>query len=202
MRSVGILVGVSVLSGGIGWAASRQLQSPADVAARTGPPAASRIVAPVEFRVLRSTLLTRGTVRFGSPRAVTLAASAVKTGSAVVTKAPVKGATLVEGAKAGDIGGRPVLVLGGDVPMYRDIRPGDTGPDVAGLKAALTRLGFPSTRGDVFDRQTQTAVSEWIRKAGYQPYGPTETQNERLRAASDSVRKAKEQVAAAQSAFT
>jgi hypothetical protein len=71
VRSVGVLVGVSMLSGGVGWVASRQLQSPADVAARTGPPAASRIVAPVELRVLRSTLFTRGTVRFGSPRAVT-----------------------------------------------------------------------------------------------------------------------------------
>jgi multidrug efflux pump subunit AcrA (membrane-fusion protein) len=191
-----------MLSGGIGWVASRQLQSPADVAARTGPPAASRIVAPVERRVLRSTLFTRGTVRFGSPRAVTLAVSAIKTGSAVITKAPVKGATLVEGAKAGDIGGRPVLVLEGDVPMYRDIRPGDTGPDVASLKAALTRLGYPSSKGDVFDGKTQTAVSEWMRKTGYQPFGPTETQNDRLRAASDSVRKAKEQVASAQLAVT
>jgi hypothetical protein len=48
-RAIAVLVGVSLLSGGVGWVASRQLQSPADVAARTNAPNASRIVAPLSF---------------------------------------------------------------------------------------------------------------------------------------------------------
>ena len=61
VRAVGVLLGVSVLSGGGGWLVAKRLSSPAYVAARTAAPVASRIVAPVEFRVLRSTLFTRGT---------------------------------------------------------------------------------------------------------------------------------------------
>jgi multidrug efflux pump subunit AcrA (membrane-fusion protein) len=198
VRSVGVLVAVSVLSGGIGWVASRQLRSPADVAARTNAPAASRIVAPVEFRVLRSTLFTRGTVRFGSPRVVTLPASAIKGGSLVVTKPPTKGVSLQEGSNAGDVGGRPVIVLEGETPMYRDIRPGDRGADVESLKQALTRLGFKPGKGDLYDGATQKAVTGWMRKSGYEPFGPTDVQADRLKVATDAVRKAREQVAAAQ----
>jgi multidrug efflux pump subunit AcrA (membrane-fusion protein) len=198
VRSLAGLVGVSLLSGGVGWVASRELQSPADVAARTAAPVASRIVAPVEFRVLRSTLFTRGTVRFGSPRVVTLPVSAVKTGSSVVIAPPVKGASLSEGSKVADIGGRPVVVLEGETPMYRDIRPGDSGADVASLKVALGRLGFAAGDGDVFDGVAEEAVGRWLRSVGYEPFGPTDAQADRLKAAADAVRKAGEQVAAAQ----
>jgi hypothetical protein len=198
VRAVAVLLGVSVLSGGVGWFAARSIKSPAEVAARTASPAASRITAPVEFRVLRSTLFTRGTVRFGSPKAVTLPASAAKTGSQVVTAPPVKGAVLKEGSKAADVGGRPVIVLQGPTPMYRDIRPGDRGDDVTELKTALARLGFKSSKGDLYDAAAQHAVSEWMRKVGYEPFGPTETQQTQLRTSSDAVRKAMEQVISAQ----
>lgn len=201
VRAVAVLLGVSVLSGGVGWLAARSITSPAEIAARTAAPAASRITAPVEFRVLRSTLFTRGTVRFGSPKAVTLPASAAKTGSLVVTAPPVKGTVLVEGAKAADVGGRPVVVLQGAVPMYRDIGPGARGDDVVELKAALGRLGFVSGPGDVFDADAQRAVSQWMRKVGYEPFGPTDAQQTQLRAANDAVRKATEQVLAAQSSL-
>ncbi len=202
VRSIAALVGISVLSGAVGWVSSRQLQSPADVAARTKPPNASRIVAPVEFRVLRSTLFTRGTVRFGSPRVVTLPASAIKVGSLVVTKPPTKDDVLTEGSKAGDIGGRPVLVLEGEKPMYRDIRPGDRGEDVTALKASLRRLGYESSGGDAFDRSAERAVSEWMRASGYEPFGPTDAQSDRLKQAADAVREAREQVATAQLAVS
>ena len=149
IRAVGVLLAVSVLSGVVGWVAARQIRSPAEVAARTLAPLASRLTAPVEFRVLRSTLFTRGTVRFGSPRAVTLPASSLKIGSLVVTAPPKRGVVLADGAKAADIGGRPVVVLQGLVPMYRDIRPGDSGDDVAELKAALRRLRFDAGDGDL-----------------------------------------------------
>ncbi len=198
VRAVAVLLGVSVLSGGIGWYAARSIKSPAEIAARTGSPTPSRITAPVEFRVLRSTLFTRGTVRFGSPKAVTLPASAAKTGSQVVTAPPVKGTVLNEGSKAADVGGRPVIVLQGGTPMYRDIRPGDRGDDVVELKAALGRLGFKAGTGDVFDAVAQRGVSEWLRKVGYEPFGSTEAEQTALRTSLDAVRKAAEQVVSAQ----
>jgi multidrug efflux pump subunit AcrA (membrane-fusion protein) len=116
----------------------------------------------------------------------------------VVIKPPLKGATLSEGSKVADIGGRPVVVLEGETPMYRDFRPGDSGADVVSLKLALGRLGFEAGMGDVFDAAAETAATRWMRSVGYEPFGPTDTQSDRLKVAADALRKAGEQVAAAQ----
>jgi multidrug efflux pump subunit AcrA (membrane-fusion protein) len=201
VRAVGVLLGVSVLSGGGGWLVARRLSSPADVAARTAAPVASRIVAPVEFRVLRSTLFTRGTVRFGSPKPITLPGSASKTGSQIVTAPPVKGAVVKEGGKIADVSGRPVVGLVGSVPMYRDIRPNDSGDDVLALKASLNRLGFAAGSGPVFDEVAERAVSVWMRSIGYEPFGATPAQLDRLKLATDAVRKSTDQVRAAREAL-
>jgi hypothetical protein len=202
VRAVGVLLGVSVLSGGGGWLVAKRLSSPADVAARTAAPVASRIVAPVEFRVLRSTLFTRGTVRFGSPKPVTLPGSASKTGSQIVTTPPVKGAVLKEGGKTADISGRPVVALVGAVPMYRDIRPNDSGDDVLALKTSLNRLGFAAGSGPVFDEVAERAVSAWMRAIGYEPFGATPAQLDRVKLATDAVRKSTDQVRSAREALS
>jgi hypothetical protein len=202
VRAVGVLLGVSVLSGGGGWLVARRLSSPADVAARAAAPVASRIVAPVEFRVLRSTLFTRGTVRFGSPKPVTLPGSASKTGSQIVTAPPVKGAVVKEGGKIADVSGRPVVGLVGNVPMYRDIRPNDSGDDVLALKASLNRLGFAAGSGPVFDEVAERAVSVWMRSIGYEPFGATPAQLDRLKLATDVVRKSTDQVRSAREALS
>jgi hypothetical protein len=201
VRAVGVLLGVSVLSGGGGWLVAKRLSSPADVAARTAAPVASRIVAPVEFRVLRSTLFTRGTVRFGSPKPITLPGSASKTGSQIVTAPPVKGAVVAEGGKIADVSGRPVVGLVGAVPMYRDIRPNDSGDDVLALKASLNRLGFAAGSGPVFDEVAERAVSGWMRSIGYEPFGATPAQLDRLKLATDAVRKSADQVRSAREAL-
>jgi hypothetical protein len=201
VRAVGVLLGVSVLSGGGGWLVAKRLSSPADVAARTAAPVASRIVAPVEFRVLRSTLFTRGTVRFGSPKPITLPGSASKTGSQIVTAPPVKGAVVKEGGKIADVSGRPVVGLVGAVPMYRDIRPNDSGDDVLALKASLNRLGFAAGSGPVFDEVAERAVSGWMRSIGYEPFGATPAQLDRLKLATDAVRKSTDQVRSAREAL-
>jgi hypothetical protein len=202
VRAVGVLLGVSVLSGGGGWLVAKRLSSPADVAARASAPVASRIVAPVEFRVLRSTLFTRGTVRFGSPKPITLPGSASKTGSQIVTAPPVKGAVVKEGGKIADVSGRPVVGLVGAVPMYRDIRPNDSGDDVLALKASLNRLGFAAGSGPVFDEVAERAVSVWMRSIGYEPFGATPAQLDRLKLATDAVRKSTDQVRTAREALT
>ncbi len=202
VRAVGVLLGVSVLSGGGGWLVASRLSSPAEVAARTNAPVASRIVAPVEFRVLRSTIFTRGTVRFGSPKPITLPGSAVKTGSQIVTAPPVKGSVVKEGERIADVSGRPVIGLVGGVPMYRDIRPNDSGTDVTALKTALNRLGFAAGTGPVFDEAAERAVSVWMRAVGYEPFGASPTQLDRLKTATDAVRKSADQTRSAREALT
>jgi len=81
-------------------------------------------------------------VRYGSPQTVTLPTSTLKPGSSIVTIAPVKGAALNEGSVALTVSGRPVFVLQGAQPAYRDLGPGAVGDDVRQLQESLARLGF------------------------------------------------------------
>jgi peptidoglycan hydrolase-like protein with peptidoglycan-binding domain len=95
-------------------------------------------------RTLAAKVIVRGTVRFGAPQAVVLASSQLKTGgtaSDIVTRAPRARTELGAGEVAMTVDGRPVFVLPGAIPMHRDLRPGDTGPDVRQLERALQRLG-------------------------------------------------------------
>ncbi len=198
--SAGAMAGVVALTGGA-WYAGSRLRSPAEAAATANPPVASRITAPVESRVLESTVISRGTVRYGDPREVVLASSSIKNGAtalppALIVSVPaVKGTVLAEGDKALEVGGRPVLILKGANPAYRDLRPGDTGLDVVQLEEALARLGFePGPADGTYDDATARSVEAWYRKTGYEPYGPTESQRTAINAARDAVGRAEDGV--------
>src|SRR5438477_638373 len=140
--ALAIALAAVVTASAVGWVAGRRIQSPAEIASRTAPPPASLITVPVELRTLTSDVVARGTVRYGSPQTVTLPASPLKPGTSIVSIAPVKGAALNEGNVALSVSGRPVLVLQGAQPAYRDLGPGAVGEDVRQLQAGLTRLGF------------------------------------------------------------
>lgn len=128
--TLGIGLALVVASSGVGWAAGRQIKSPAEIAARTAPPTPSLISVPVEKRTLSSDVVARGTVRYGAPQLVSLATSGLKRASGIVTTAPVRGTTVSEGSVAMAVSGRPVFVLQGAQPFYRDLgrwaRPGAT----------------------------------------------------------------------------
>src|SRR4026209_2241562 len=142
-RTVFIGLGAAVVLAVGAWVAGAQIQSPAQVAAETAAPAPSAITVPVEKRVLSSEVIVRGTVRYGSPQPVVLAASEVKQGSGtgggadIVTPRPRRGASVSEWTVAMSVSGRPVFVLRGGQPSHRDMRPGSRGPDVRPLDAAL-----------------------------------------------------------------
>ena len=122
-----------------GWHAHR-------IAGRRGradrPTPASPILVPVEERILSADVVTRGTVRFGLPQPVSLAPSPLKAAPGLVTTLPVRNTQLNEGDVVLTASGRPVFVLQGQVPAYRDLVPGVSGADVDQLKQALTRMGF------------------------------------------------------------
>ncbi len=198
--SAGALAGIVAITGGA-WFAGSRVRSPAEAAATANPPVASRITAPVESRVLESTVISRGTVRYGDPREVVLASSSIKNGATAIPPAliisvpAVKGTVLAEGDKALEVGGRPVLILKGANPAYRDMRPGDTGPDVTQLEEALARLGFnPGPADGAYDDATARAVEDWYRKTGYESFGPTESQRAAINAARDAVGRAEDGV--------
>jgi hypothetical protein len=177
-----VLLAVGAAAAGA-WLAGTRIESPADVAARTAPPPPSPILVPVEERMLSADVVTRGTVRFGLPQPVALAASPLKAGSGLVTTLPVRNTQLNEGDVILTASGRPVFVLQGQVPAYRDLTPGLTGADVDQLKQALGRMGFePGSTAGAYDEQTSVAVASWYKAKGWEPFGPTREQLAAVRA--------------------
>ena len=81
------------------------------------------------------------------------------------------GQTISNGEQLAGIDGEPLFALAGHVPAWRDITPGESGPDVAELQRALASLGY-YTDGDApgfFGAATQDAVSEYYEHLGYTP---------------------------------
>lgn len=184
-RHVTILYGVllAAASAAAGaWYAGSRIESPADAAARTAPPPPSPILVPVEEKVLSAEIITRGTARFGLPQPVSLAPSPLKAGPGLITALPARNAPLNEGDVMLSASGRPVFVLRGDIPAYRDLVPGVSGDDVRQLKQALKRLGFdPGSDDGLYDPRTSDAVAQWYRAKGWEAFGPTRDQLAALR---------------------
>ncbi|MFI6522905.1 peptidoglycan-binding protein [Spirillospora sp. NPDC050679] len=159
-----------------GLAASTLVKSPEQVAADSKAPKGSTLTAPVERRVLSSTVIARGKVAASTEVQVTPAGAAAGgdrgdddgggpaqgSGAQLLTGAYTKAGKSV---RAGDVlvavSGRPLIALQGKVPLYRDLRPADTGDDVAMLQKALARLGYgrgPDKAG-TFGPGTKKAVT-------------------------------------------
>jgi peptidoglycan hydrolase-like protein with peptidoglycan-binding domain len=164
------------------WVVGSQIESPAEAAARTAPPKPSPILVPVEERVLSSNIVTRGTARFGLPQPLAIAPSALKPGPGLITTLPLRNAQIEEGGVLLTASGRPVFVLQGDTPAYRDLVPRTSGDDVRQLEEGLARLGFdPGPVDGTFDAQTSKAVAAWYEKTGWEPLGPTLEQRAAIR---------------------
>jgi multidrug efflux pump subunit AcrA (membrane-fusion protein) len=169
----------------IGWIAARQIRSPAQIAADTAAPKPSAITVAVARRTLATKVIVRGTVRYGARRSVVLGTSRLEQGaSGIVTRPPARHGRLRPGGVAMEVDGRPVWVLGGAVPMHRDLVPGATGPDVLQLEQGLAQLGLrPGGVDGRYDAGTQAAVSALYLHGGYAPFGATDQQLEQLRTA-------------------
>ncbi len=123
-----------------GLAAARLIESPGQLAARSAAPAGAVITGVASMRVLRTEIAVPGTVRAGHTVAVTAAAPYR---AVVLTGVPVKlGDVVRPGQVIAEIDGRPVILLRGTLPPFRDLREGDAGPDVTQLQAALRGLGY------------------------------------------------------------
>ena len=177
-----VLFLVAIIAGAA-WFAGERIVSPAEAAARTAPPTPSPILVPVERRVLRSEIITRGTARFGAPQPIALAPSPLKTNaSGLITTLPLPNTQFKEGDVLFTASGRPVMVLQGKIPDYRDMVPGTSGADVLQLEKALQRLRFdPGSVDGKYDESTSKAVSDWYKAKGYEPFGPTLEQQSKVR---------------------
>jgi membrane fusion protein, multidrug efflux system len=178
---VGVVAAVAVSTVAT-WIASEQIRSPAEVAAGTAPPTPSPILVPVVKQVLSTKVVTRGTAHYGSPRTLAVTRSALKTGPRVITSLPRAGSIVREGEVLLTVAGRPVFVLRGASPSFRDLGPGMSGPDVRQLERGLQRSGLdPGAVDGFYDGGTEAAVDALYRRHGFQPVVATDAQLEAAR---------------------
>ncbi len=194
-----VLLAVSVAAG-LGWTAARNIRSPAQVALEAEPPAPSPITVEVERTELVADVITRADVGYDDPVSLRLGgALGGRPSTLIVTSARERGDELVEGAAAVEVSGRPVFLLRGRIPVYRDLLPQAEGPDVLQVEEALARLGYFSGAPDeVWTPATEDAVEAWYAAAGYEANGISDEDRHRLETAAEAVTSAEDGVKAAQ----
>lgn len=179
----------------------RFVVSPADAAAGTEPPAPGLVTVPVEFGPLSNDVTVRGEVAYADPVEVRIDTTTVA-GVAVVTgQVPEEGSELDAASIALEITGRPVIVLPGELPAYRTLRLGVSGPDVVQFKTAMRELGIDAgdPADNVFGIEAATAVESLYGRVGYATPESEEGSAESVRAAQESVLAAEQALLAAQS---
>ncbi|WP_169735398.1 peptidoglycan-binding domain-containing protein [Actinokineospora inagensis] len=192
-RALWLVVAVTLVFGGGALVVARFVKSPALVAAEAEPPASGPVTVAVERRVLRSTVTVRGDVAPARSTKITYPGAGTG-GKPVVTRLPLRaGDEVRSGSVVAEVSGRPVLVLQGASPAYRDLAPDAYGDDVRQLQTALSGLGY-STKPDaagVYGAGTKKAVAALYAKAGYQVATANPDEAAGLRVAERRVRDAK-----------
>jgi multidrug efflux pump subunit AcrA (membrane-fusion protein) len=164
---IGLVTG-AVAMGAAGLGAATFVKSPQQVAAQAAPPSSSLITATVERRVLRQSVVLRGTVE---PDRALDVKPVLGGGRSILSRRTVKAGDHVEtGTVLAEISGRPVIALSGIVPPYRDIHAGMKGSDVEQLQSAMRDLGYSITdRNGIFGASTERAVRRMYVARDYDP---------------------------------
>jgi peptidoglycan hydrolase-like protein with peptidoglycan-binding domain len=187
LLAVGIAAALLAAGGLIG---ASFVKSPQQLAADTAAPPPTVTTAAVVSQVLTSSVQMRGVIYPATEYDVFAAASSSDassggdsgaaaggssgtSGSAVyISKLKVAaGSTVSSGEQLAEIDGQPLFALAGPVPAWRDLTPGETGPDVTELQQALALLGYYDD-GDTpgyYGPATEYAVSLYYQHLGYTP---------------------------------
>jgi hypothetical protein len=186
---VGIAAALLAVGGLIG---ASFVKSPQQLAADTAAPPASVVTAAVVSQVLTSSVQMRGVVypstqydvyvsapssgsssssgAAGASPAAASSTTGASTGAVYISRLQVAaGDTIRNGEQLAELDGQPLFVLAGPVPAWRDLVPGESGPDVAELQNALGSLGYYDG-GDTpgyFGPATQDAVALYYEHLGY-----------------------------------
>ena len=192
---LGVGIAAALLAAG-GLIGASFVKSPQQLAADTSAPPPTQTTALVVSQVLTSSVQMRGVVYPATEYDVypsapesdssTSGASGTTGGSAAggssaagggsssvyISRLDVSaGDSLTNGRLLAEIDGQPLFALAGPVPAWRDLLPGETGPDVTELQKALARLGYYDD-GDTpgyFGGATEEAVSLYYEHLGYIP---------------------------------
>ena len=180
---VGIAAALLAVGGLIG---ASFVKSPQQLAADTAAPPPTVTTAPVVSQILTASVEMRGTVYPATQYDVYATAPSSSSGGAssggggssgggssvYISKLDVAaGDTITSGKQLAEIDGQPMFALAGPVPAWRDLAPGETGPDVAELQDALSSLGYYD-EGDTpgyYGPATEYAVTLYYEHLGYTP---------------------------------
>ena len=188
LLGVGIAAALLAVGGLIG---ASFVKSPQQLAADTAAPPATVTTAAVVSQILTSSVEMRGVVYPATeydvyPSAPSAAGSAGGSAAGGSAARPAAGrrrrctsrswtsrpaARSRNGEQLAEIDGEPLFALTGPVPAWRDLTPGESGPDVAELQKALASLGYYDD-GDTpgyFGPATEYAVSLYYEHLGYTP---------------------------------
>ncbi len=194
------LIGVVALVGGL--LLGRFVLSPADAASLAEAPEPGLITVEVERGVLSNDVTIRGEIAYADSVEVTLEGGGE--GASIVTGAvPEAGSNLEELSVALEVTGRPIIVLPGELPAYRTLTFGMTGPDVVQFKQAMREVGLDAgdPESDVFDATAANAVTALYAEVGYPAPASEEGAAEAVQLARDSVRAAEQEVETARAAL-
>jgi peptidoglycan hydrolase-like protein with peptidoglycan-binding domain len=179
---VGIAAALLAVGGLIG---ASFVKSPQQLAANTAAPPATVTTATVASQVLTSSVEMRGVVYPATQYDVYASAPSSSSSSGegssatggsgspmYISKLDVAaGVAITNGKQLAEVDGQPLVALTGTVPAWRDLTPGESGPDVTELQKALASLGYYDD-GDTpgyFGSATEYAVSLYYEHLGYTP---------------------------------
>jgi peptidoglycan hydrolase-like protein with peptidoglycan-binding domain len=146
-----VVVVVACVAAGA-WFVLGDARSSVDAATSDLPPNTTRVAR----RTLQDTQTSDGQLGYGRTRTATSRLAGT------LTAAPDSGDQVGRGRPVYEIDKKPVSLLYGTVPAYRDLRVGAEGADVAQLEKNLRALGYSGfTVDDVYTDSTAAAVAEW-----------------------------------------
>ncbi|MEO3943070.1 hypothetical protein V3C41_18530 [Paenarthrobacter nicotinovorans] len=166
-RSWLILVASLVVLAGLGGAYWAGTSTTAGAKSTPIPASVVPVSAAVERRVVAKQVVLSGKVVPGAETNLQASPAAGVDRLVVTDVAKEAGSPVVSGELLAVVSGRPLLILPSSVPLYRDINPNDSGPDVKALQGVLAGFGYACATTGTFDRATQQALASWYQAAGF-----------------------------------
>ncbi|MDR6636716.1 peptidoglycan-binding domain-containing protein [Paenarthrobacter nitroguajacolicus] len=161
-----VVAGVVALSGMFAayWAGS---QAASMATSTQDTPEVIPVSATIERRAVAQQVTVAGKVVAGKTSPVTASLSDGIDRLVLTSTPKAVGDSVAPGELLAVVSGRPLLVMPANVPMYRDLVAGDSGPDVRALQESLAGFGFAVKATGIFDQQTQDALEAWYKAAGF-----------------------------------
>ncbi|MEV4391399.1 peptidoglycan-binding protein [Nonomuraea sp. NPDC049607] len=168
-RTIVVLIGVAAAAGAAVLAVNPGGLLNGGAAPATSAAALPPATAPVTRQTLNDTRDADGELGYGP----VTTATARKPGT--VTWLPDSGDQITRGRSLFRLDNKPVMLLYGTTPAYRDLRIGAEGRDVENLERNLRKLGYDGfTVDDEYTYDTAQAVREWQEDRGLDETGVVE----------------------------